>query len=83
MPLSFNWTLNVITGTFTNAPAPTSVDIAPRDFALDATGDLQVLNGDLVMNYGTAKRLSQAFNKLIARYEQQYGEIPTNGPAKK
>lgn len=64
MPLSFNWTLNVITGTFTNAPAPTSVDIAPRDFALDATGDLQVLNGDLVMNYGTEGIASDLRSRL-------------------
>jgi hypothetical protein len=34
----------------------------------------------VVMSYGTAKRLAASLQQLIRRYEQQFGEIPMQGP---
>ena len=64
MPLSFSWSINITPGTSSSASGTFSVDTAPRDFALDATGDLQVLNGDLVMNFGTEGIASDLRSRL-------------------
>jgi hypothetical protein len=31
----------------------------------------------VIMSYPTAKRLAQSVTQLIKRYEQQFGELPT------
>jgi hypothetical protein len=34
----------------------------------------------VIMSYPNAKRLAASLSQLIRRYEQQFGEIPTQGP---
>jgi hypothetical protein len=37
----------------------------------------------VIMSYGAAKRLTMSLSQLIKRYEQQFGEIPTQPGARR
>jgi len=37
----------------------------------------------VVMTYPNAKRLAGSLTQLVKRYEQQFGEIPTQGPVRR
>jgi hypothetical protein len=35
------------------------------------------------MSYTNAKRLAMSLSQLIKRFEQQFGELPVQGPARR
>lgn len=55
---------------------------APTGTQAQAQGMLRVGNR-VLMNYVTAKRLMNSLQQSIKRYEQQFGEIPTQQPAQR
>jgi hypothetical protein len=66
-----------------NTPEEVIIDLGfnmPNPNANPAQGQAQLLfkvTDRVVMSYTNAKRLAGSLNVLIKRYEQQYGEIPT------
>jgi hypothetical protein len=66
-----------------NTPEEVIVDLGfnmPNPNANPAQAQAQLLfkvTDRVVMSYTNAKRLAGSLNVLIRRYEQQYGEIPT------
>ena len=77
--------------TFTNAyRIHTTAEEVVVDFGFNMlnpnpqTGQQQMLfkvTDRMIMSYSTVKRLTGSLTQLIRRYEQQFGEIPTQPPA--
>lgn len=76
--------------TFTNAyRIHTTAEEVVVDFGFNMlnpnpqTGQQQMLfkvTDRMIMSYSTVKRLTGSLTQLIRRYEQQFGEIPTQQP---
>ena len=77
--------------TFTNAyRIHTTAEEVVVDFGFNMlnpnpqTGQQQMLfkvTDRMIMSYSTVKRLTGSLTQLIRRYEQQFGEIPTQQPS--